>query len=459
MSRDPGHDELGVQRQRLECEELCRRKGWKIGTVHVDDDRSAYRARKRRKPRLGYLDALRRLEMGAIRGLVSWHPDRLHRDPTELEAFIDLIEDCGASVVTARAGEYDLSTPAGRLQARIFGAIARHESEHKSERILSKMQQLREAGMHTGGGKRPYGYETREAGLQEQGLRPDEAEVVREMVKRALAGESMLSLCRDLNERGILSATGGRWSLSSMSRLLRSARIGGLREYRGRLIAAPWPAIITEREHQELRALLSANARAGTRSQRSYLLTGGIVRCGNCTAEMIGRPLGSQHRPTYACVKERGGCNRVFARADDVDRLTAEATFREMEAPGFAERVQRLANPAQSNEIIDAITRQEERVREIEDDYAAGELDRQEYRWLRDGARAKLDDLRSQVKPSKVMALLDYQGASLRAAWPALSLGKRRTILEALDVTVTILPRGKRNGPRFDKGRVSVKIP
>ncbi len=455
MSRDPGHDELGVQRQRLECEELCQRRGWRVAAVHVDDDRSAYSG----KPRPGYQEALDRLQVGAVRGLVSWHPDRLHRSPKELEAFIDLVEATDAAVITARAGEYDLSTPAGRMNARIHGAIARHESEHKSERITAKMRQLREARMHTGGGKRPYGFEAREKGSQEQVLRPGEAEVVRELTRRALAGESMLSLCRDLNERGILSATGGTWTLSSMSRLLKSSRIAGLREYQGREIAAPWPAIISEREHQALVALLSANARAGTRSQRSYLLTGGIVRCGNCEAAMIGRPMGSKRQPTYCCVAARGGCNRLFARAAHVDELVRAAVVDVVDAETFGAMVDRMANQGQSNEALDAIARQEALVRDIEDDRLEGRITREEYHRQRNQARAKLDELRGSYKPNtRVLALEQWRDRSLGDAWEGQSLGQKRAVLEALGVRVVIAPRGKSSGPRFDSRRVDVQV-
>lgn len=462
MSRDPGHDELGVQRQRRECEELCQRRGWRIATVHVDDDRSAYSG----KPRPGYNDALERLALGTVRGIVAWHPDRLHRSPKELEAFIDLVEETGAAVVTARAGEYDLSTPAGRMQARIFGAIARHESEHKSERILTKMKQLREDGRFTGGGKRPYGYEARAAGSQQQELRPAEAEIVRELKDRALAGESLLSLVRDLNAHGVPSATGEQWTLPSMSRLLKSARIAGLREYLGREVPAPWPAIITVREHHDLRMLLEKHARSGERSQRSYLLTGGIVKCGACGADMIGRPLGSQHRPNYACVTGKGdgkrrarpGCNKVFANAAAVDELVRIGIMAVVDGEAFTERLDRIARQGTDDGALQAIARQEERVREIEDQYADGELTRQEYQRLRVRAQAKLEELRGSYQPNtRLSALEPYRDRSLADAWENMSLGQKRAIIEALGLTVHIAPAGNRRGPRFDTGRVTLR--
>jgi site-specific DNA recombinase len=73
------------------------------------------------------------------------------------------------------------------MTARIVGAFARHESEHKSERIRRKHLELAEKGLPNGGGRR-YGYEA--DGMT---IREDEAEIVREMCSRFLAGDSIYS--------------------------------------------------------------------------------------------------------------------------------------------------------------------------------------------------------------------------------------------------------------------------
>ncbi len=119
--------------------------------VFVDDDRSALSG----KPRPGYLALLERLELSDFQAIVAWHPDRLHRSPLELELFIDLLERTRATVVTVQGGDYVLSTASGRMTARVVGAVARHESEHKSERLRAKMRELVGAGRMTGGHRQP----------------------------------------------------------------------------------------------------------------------------------------------------------------------------------------------------------------------------------------------------------------------------------------------------------------
>ena len=48
-------------------------------------------------------------------------------------------------------GEVDLSNPTGRLVARMLGAAARHEAEHKAERQKRQRRQAAEAGRVAGG--------------------------------------------------------------------------------------------------------------------------------------------------------------------------------------------------------------------------------------------------------------------------------------------------------------------
>src|SRR3954463_2448061 len=86
ISSDRERDGLGVARQIEDCERLAERKGWRGVEQYVGDDVSAWSGRKRPQ----YLRSLDDLEAGAIDGLLVYDLDRLHRQPSELEWFIDL---------------------------------------------------------------------------------------------------------------------------------------------------------------------------------------------------------------------------------------------------------------------------------------------------------------------------------------------------------------------------------
>ena len=131
LQRQDGHG-LGVERQEQDCRELGARLGWTVVEVFADNDLSAYSGKRR--PR--YRAMLEAMPAGRIGAVLAWHTDRLHRSPIELEEYIAACND-GRDVPThtVQAGPLDLSSPSGRMVARQLGAVARYESEHRSERV------------------------------------------------------------------------------------------------------------------------------------------------------------------------------------------------------------------------------------------------------------------------------------------------------------------------------------
>src|SRR5487761_79666 len=109
ISEDREGAGLGVQRQREDCETIAQTRGWDVAHVYVDNDISAYSG----KPRPEYRKLMEDIESGFLQAVVVWHLDRLHRQPKELEAFIDLVERKQVSLASV-SGEHDLATPEGR---------------------------------------------------------------------------------------------------------------------------------------------------------------------------------------------------------------------------------------------------------------------------------------------------------------------------------------------------------
>jgi site-specific DNA recombinase len=88
----------------------------------------------------------------------------------------------------------------GLFMARIFAALAAKESGRKSARVRRKLLQNAEHRLPHGS-VRPFGY-----GDDKITVRDDEAAVVRQMVDRYLAGESLRALTTWLNEARIAPA-------------------------------------------------------------------------------------------------------------------------------------------------------------------------------------------------------------------------------------------------------------
>jgi site-specific DNA recombinase len=271
ISADVEGRSLGVQRQLEDCRKLAADRGWPVGAEYVDNDVSAFSG----KPRREHARMLAELESGARDAVIVYNLDRLHRRPAELEEFVALCERVGVSQVATVTADIDLGDD-GLFMARIFAAFAAKESGRKSARARRKLLQNAEQGLPHGS-VRPFGYEPDKITIC-----PDEAAVVREMVDRYLAGQSIKSLTVWLNESAIAPAVAKSWQTSAGRQILCSGRIAGLREHRGQVIgAARWPAIITPAERDGVLARVAACSVTTTRAARTYLLSK-MLRCGRC---------------------------------------------------------------------------------------------------------------------------------------------------------------------------------
>jgi len=252
-----GDDTLGVDRQERLCRELADQKGWSVAEVYVDNDISAYSGKRR--PAFERL--LADLRSGERDAVLCVDIDRLTRRPAELEEFIDLA-DANRIALANVSGDTDLSTSDGRFKARIMGAVARQESEKKSERQKREREQAARAGIPHGG-QQPFGY-----GPDRIEIIEEEAALIREAADRVLAGESVRSICFDWNDRGIPTRQkAAGWTPQSLRGVLLNPRYAGLRRYAPRdrhgnlesveLYPAVWDPIIDREVHEQVTARLT----------------------------------------------------------------------------------------------------------------------------------------------------------------------------------------------------------
>lgn len=452
ISRDRTGLKAGVKRQEQDCRELVAARGWELAGVFSDNDTSAYSGR----PRPGYVRMLEAIKSGEADAIIAWHPDRLHRSPRDLEDFVDLVEETRAEVVTVQAGEVDLSTAAGRMSARVVGAVARHESEHRSERVRRAMLQRARDGKHNGGGKRPYGFED-----DRVTVRREEAKMIREASRRVLAGESLRSIIYDWHRREIPSPAGKDWDETTLKRTLTRARTAGLREHRGAIVGdASWKPIIDRPTLERLRSVLGAR---GPRRlpARAYILAGGggLAYCGRC-----GEPLVSHRRQdgkrSYACIR-RGpasrACGKLARLADPLEALVVDMVFDVLDSPQMKRAVGEAESSNEDDSVpIDAIRADEAALEELSRDYYADKmLTRAEYLAARDAVQERLQDRRAALAAMHTPAREVPSADRVRNAWPSMNVEQRRELLGAVIDRVVVDP-AMRGRNTFDPTLVNV---
>ena len=446
ISEDREAEGLGIKRQLGDCETLAGGRGWEIVERYSDNDISAYSGKRRP----AYRRMLADITAGHIDAVVVWHQDRLVRQPRELEEFFDICDRAGVTALASVSGDVDLSTHDGRLKARIMGAVARNSSDAASRRLRRKALEIASNGGVAGGGTRPFGFET-----DRTTIRPYEAEIIRELAGRLLAGETLRSLSVDLNARGITSPTGKRWTPSPLRRMLSSARISGQREHHGEIVAdAKWPAIITREQTSRIRGLLSDPSRKATRAPRRYLLKG-LLRCDACGARLVSRPRGDGSR-RYICARgpQYVGCGKTYVLAEPIEEFVTEAVLWRLDTPELAATMRGQTDdaPDEWQQQADEIT---ERLDELAKAYAAGAIAMREWMAAREPLQRRLEDARRKVSKDASGALLaPYagRGGVLRDQWSTLNLERRHAIIAAVLAHVVVRP-GRRGFNRFDPQR------
>ncbi|WP_411969391.1 recombinase family protein [Geodermatophilus sp. YIM 151500] len=270
ISSDQAGEGLGVRRQVEDCRRLAADLRWEVREEYVDNDLSAYSG----KPRPEYLRMLADLTSGTRDGVLVYHLDRLTRRPRELEDFLEVLDAARVRHVKFVAGDADLGSGDGLLVARIMGAVAAQESAAKSRRVKRKMLQNAELGLPHGRSRRPFGFED-----DATTHRPAEAAIIRDLAERFVAGESLRSLCTDLDDRGIRSVKDVPWQTHSLRQVLANPRIAGLRSHNGQIVGqAAWEGHVPRggvaRPRAALRGADYAVCRRAGRSPRSARCVG-----------------------------------------------------------------------------------------------------------------------------------------------------------------------------------------
>ena len=302
-------------------------------------------------------------------------------------------------------------------------------------------------------------------------MREEEAEIVRELAGRLLAGETVASMADDLTARGITTTRGGRWEPRNLSRTLGNPLYGGHLAYRGEIITglANVEPILDTETYEAVQAKLGARRR-GRRVSGRYPLSG-VLRCGNRACARRGTMAGYSRtggRRAYICAPANGGCGQsVLAGPVEAivrDRvLAAWASEAEREAMAEADTAldEKRAKLRGLLDDLDAdLADTEAKLREIPRGQArrreqvARNLASMETRY--EAAERELGELGADSPAPElpeVVTALEWDDAEVTPA------AEKAAIIRRLGLAVTIVPGTRRQGASrlpFDAARVQI---
>jgi site-specific DNA recombinase len=447
ISSDTEGKALGGTRQLEDCRRLADQLGWPIAQEYVDNDLSAYSGKRRP----AYQQMLTDLADGLRDAVICYHVDRLTRRPVELEQFVATVDAAGVRKVRFVSGDMDLGTGDGLLIGRIMAAVAANESAAKSRRMQRKWQQNAASGVPHGGSVRPFGYEA-----DRVTVRPDEAEVIRQLVARYLAGESLRSLCTWLTEQSVSTVTGREWRSPTLRGLLRSGRIAGLREHLGEVVGpAQWPAIIDPADRDRVLARMAERVASGRRTPRRYVLSG-LLRCGKCGGKLYASPRETSRR--YVCLKgpDHGGCGRLTVVADPLEAMLVEAVMQRLDGPELADALAGRRNDTATAELSDGLAGDQAQLDELAVMFGKQEISAREWRAAREPIERRMQDRQRQLSTlTRTDALhgLPGNGHDLRDQWDDLSLSRQAAIVSAV-LDHAVIEAGQPGARSLDPSRV-----
>ncbi len=225
-------DDIPMQKQC--CREFAETQGWTIVKEFSEKGISGFKVSAKDR------DAIQHIQQDAVAGmfdiLLIFMFDRLGRRDDETPFVVEWFVKNGIEVWSAMEGQQRFDSHVDKLMNYIRYWQASGESLKTSVRVKTRLSQLTEEGLYTGGSI-PFGYKLEKKGrinkrnreVFDLAVDENEAEIIRLIFHKYVdEGYGAQRLCRFLHDNGIKSRDGKGFPNTSLNRIIKNVLYTGI---------------------------------------------------------------------------------------------------------------------------------------------------------------------------------------------------------------------------------------
>lgn len=329
-SPGPDQREESITGQLRENHRLAKQKNLKVIHDYIDRSLSG-----KTKDRPQFQQMIKDAEKGLFKYIICYQTARFARNTYDAIVYKKKLKKFGVKVIYSKMSIPD--GPEGIILERVMEAFDEYYSEELKQKII-RGQYDNALQNKTVGGSVPFGYK-----LDENGnyiLDEDTAFIAREIFARYAAGEKAVTICEDLNKRGIRTSKGKEFSKNSLHGMFSNLKYIGVysfkssdTDYKDIYNEGGVPAIITKELFETVQKRIEANKHKKSKKRLDdiiFLLSGKAYDA-NCGGAFIGDSGTSKNGETYyyyTCQnkKQKKGCKTKSVRKEWFEDIVVEAT-------------------------------------------------------------------------------------------------------------------------------------
>lgn len=194
---------------------------WTLVGIYADKGITGTSVKKRDE----FNKMIRKCKQGKIDMIITKSIARFARNTVDCLTHTRMLKDLGVDVYFEEQGIHS-TDPGAEFYITIYGSIAQSESENISANVKWGKAQSARDGKVSFHYKNFLGYRKGEDGQPE--IDPEQAEIVRRIYERFLAGDSLATIAGDLNTDGIATPSGnGEWHRGRIASILTNEKYKG----------------------------------------------------------------------------------------------------------------------------------------------------------------------------------------------------------------------------------------